>query len=98
MKIHLKKNQSQQRERHGLGDGAWGDWRWCLGWVDELGPRNISAMRELVGELRDKGDAGVGPRAIKEKKLRKKEERRKARERERERERESKGNIYLMKK
>ena len=29
-----------------------------MGWVDELGRRNISAMRELADELRDEGDDG----------------------------------------
>ena len=52
-------------------------------------------MRELAGELRDEGDEGVGPRAIEEKKLRKKEERRKAGERERERERERGKEIFI---
>ena len=55
-----------------------------MGWVDELGQRNISAMRELAGELRDEGDEGVGRQAREKKRLRKKEERRKAGEKERE--------------
>ena len=63
-----------------LGDGAWGDWRWGLGWVSELGRRNKSAMRELAGKLRDEG--------AREKKKKFEEERRKKRSwRERERER-----------
>jgi len=69
---------------HGLSDGAWGDWRWSLAWVGELGQRNRLAMRELAGELRDKGDEGVGRRAREKKKI--EEERRKKRSR-RERER-----------
>ena len=56
-----------------------------------MGQQNISAMRELAGELRDEGDEGVGQR-VREKKLMKKEERREARERE------GKGNDYLMRK
>ena len=32
--------------------------RWGLGWVGELGRRNISTMRELASELRD--EAAVG--------------------------------------
>ena len=42
----------------GLGDGAWGDRRWGLAWVGELGRWNRSAVRELAGELRDEGDEG----------------------------------------
>ena len=56
--------------------------RWGLGWVDELGRCNISAMRELVSELRDEGDERAGWQAREKKKLRKKEERREAGERE----------------
>ena len=53
-----------------------------------VGRQNRSTMRELVGELRDEGDEGVGRQArVKKKKLRKQEERREAGERERERER-----------
>ena len=63
-----------------------------MGWVGELGQQNISARRELAGELRDEGDEGVGQRAREKKKLMKKEERREARERE------GKGNDYLMRK
>ena len=54
-----------------------------LRWVGKLGWRNRSAMRELVGELRDEGDKGAGRQAREEKKLRKKEGRREAEERER---------------
>ena len=54
-----------------------------------VGRHNISAMRELAGELRDEGDEGAGRRVREKRKLRKKEERREARERERER----KGNV-----
>ena len=32
--------------------------RWGLGWVSELGQRNISAMRELAGKLRDEAAMG----------------------------------------
>ena len=53
---------------HRLGDGAWGDRRWGLVWVGELGRWNRSAVRELVGELRDEGDEG-GRRATEKKKI-----------------------------
>ena len=46
-----------------LGDGAWRDRRWGLGWVGKLGRWNRSAMRELAGELKDEGDERVGCRA-----------------------------------
>ena len=45
-------------EGHELGDGAWGDRRWGLAWVSELGWRNRSAVRELASELKDEGDEG----------------------------------------
>ena len=80
-------------EGYKLGDGAWGDPRWGLAWVGELGRRNRLAMRELVDELRDEGDEGAGRRAREKKKI--KEERKKKRS-QRERERERKGNVYLM--
>ena len=51
----------------------------------------------MASELRDEGDEGVGPQAIEEKKLRKKEERRKAGEREREREREERKYLFNKK-
>ena len=69
---------------HGLGDGAWGDRRWSLAWVGELGRRNRLVMRELAGELRVEGDEGVGRRAREEKKI-VKERRKKRSRRERER-------------
>ena len=50
-------------EGHGLGDGAWGDWRWGLAWVGELGRWNRSAVRELADELRNEGDEGEIGRA-----------------------------------
>ena len=50
-------------EGHRLRDGAWGDWRWGLAWVGELGRRYKSAMRELADELRDEGDEGASQRA-----------------------------------
>ena len=78
-------------EGHELGNGAWGDRRWGLGWVGELGWRNRSAMRELASKLRDEGDEGAGRRAREKKKI--KEERKKKRS---QRERERKGNVYLM--
>ena len=55
-------------EGHELGDGAWGDRRWGLAWVDDLGRRNRSTVRELAGELRDEGDEG-GQRAREKKKF-----------------------------
>ena len=73
-------------EGHKLGDGAWGDRRWGMAWVGELGQRNRLVMRELVDELRDEGDEGAGRRAREKKKLRKKEKRKEAKEREREKE------------
>ena len=73
-------------EGHKLGDGAWGDRRWGMAWVGELGQRNRLVMRELVDELRDEGDEGAGRRAREKKKLRKKEKRREAKEKEREKE------------
>ena len=45
-------------EGHELGDGAWGDRRWGLAWVGELGRWNRTAVRELASELRDEGDEG----------------------------------------
>ena len=78
-------------EGHKLGDGAWGDRRWGMAWVSELGQRNRLVMRELVDELRDEGDEGAGRRAREKKKI--KEERKKKRS---QRERERKGNVYLM--
>ena len=55
-------------EGHKLGDGAWGDRRWGLAWVSELGRRNRLAMKELIDKLRDEGDEEVGRRA-REKKI-----------------------------
>ena len=58
-----------------MGDGAWGDWR--AGSTMELGvgQRNLSAIKELAGELRDEG----GRRAREKKKI--EEERREKRSR-----------------
>ena len=72
----------------GLGDRAWEERWWGLGWVDKLGRRNRSAMWELADELRDEG---VGWQAREKKKI--EEERRKKRS---QREREKIGNVYLM--
>ena len=41
-----------------IGDRAWGDRRWGMGWVGELGQQNRLVMRELAGKLRDVGDGG----------------------------------------
>ena len=53
-------------EGHELGDGAWGDRRWGLAWVGELGRWNRLAVRELTSELRDEG--GERGRQAREKK------------------------------
>ena len=78
-------------EGHRLGDGAWGDWRWGLAWVGELGRWNRSAVRELAGELRDEGDEG-GRRAREKKNF--EEERRKKKEEKPERERKKRKGLF----